>query len=214
MNNNQMNTIAGWVLAAMVCVLGLSILTGAMFTPAKLESPAFVVQGVEQEGEAAGGGAAAAEPPIAALLASADIAKGANQFKKCAACHTIDKGAAAGIGPNLYGILGLHHAHAAGFGYSDAMKGSSDKVWDWETLSQWVKSPKAFLPGNKMSFAGMSKPQDRADLLAFLNSKSDNPLPLPAAPEAAAPDADDAAAPAAAPANAAPAETPVAAPHA
>lgn len=216
MDSYEFNKIAGWVLTALVTVLGLSILTGAMFPVHKLETPAFIVEGVEEEGAA--GGAAVEEKPIAAYLASADIAKGEAQFKKCAACHTIDKGGASGIGPNLYGVVGAQHAHIGSFGYSDAMKATAGKVWDWDSLSHWVQNPKKYIPGNKMSFAGIGKPEDRANLIAFLNSKSDSPLPMPAVPAeapaaAAAPAADAAAAPAAgaaatpaAPAEAAPAK--------
>lgn len=217
MDSYEWNKIAGWVLAAAISVLGLSILTGYMFPTHGPEKPAFVVEGVEAEGEAAGG-AAAADKPIEFYLASADVAKGEAQFKKCASCHTIDKGGAAGIGPNLYGIVGASHAHSGGFGYSDAMKAVSDKKWDWKALSEWIANPKKAIPGNKMSFAGISKPEDRANLIAFLNSKSDSPLPAPAVPaEEPAPAADAAAAPAdaaAAPAAAAPAADAAAAPAA
>lgn len=200
MDSFEWNRIAGWVLTAAIAVLGLSIVSGYWFTPAPLEKPAYVVQGVEVEAAAAGE-AAAAEPPITALLASADIARGENQFKKCAACHTIEKGGAQGIGPNIWGIVGDAHANEPGFGYSDAMAATRSQRWTWESLSEWLKNPRGYMPGNKMAFAGLSKPQDRADLLAYLNSKSDAPLPLPAAPAEAPADA-----------AAAPAETAAAAP--
>ncbi|MFN7400410.1 MAG: c-type cytochrome, partial [Sandaracinobacter sp.] len=123
MDSYEWNKIAGWVLAAAISVLGLSILTGYMFPVHLPKTPAYVVQGVEAEAGAGTGGAAAeAEKPIEFFLASADPAKGEAQFKKCASCHSIDKGGAAGIGPNLYGIVGAKHGHAPGFGYSDALK--------------------------------------------------------------------------------------------
>jgi cytochrome c len=201
----EWNKIAGWVLAAAISVLGLSILTGYMFPVHLPEQPAYVVQGVEVE--AAGPGAAAeAEKPIEFFLASADIAKGEAQFKKCASCHSVDKGGAQGIGPNLYGIVGDKHAHIPGFGYSDAMKATGDKIWDWQSLSAWLSNPKKYIPGNKMSFAGISKPEDRANLIAYLNSKDDSPLPMPAVPAEAAAAPVGAAQADAAPADAAPAE--------
>jgi cytochrome c len=198
----EWNKIAGWVLAAVISVLGLSILTGYMFPVHLPKTPAYVVQGVEAE-VGAGGAAAEAEKPIEFFLASADPAKGEAQFKKCASCHSIEKGGAVGIGPNLYGIVGAKHGHAPGFAYSDALKATGDKVWDWQGLAAWLSNPKKYIPGNKMSFAGISKPEDRANLIAFLNSKSDAPLPAPAAPAEAAPAA-------AAPAVAAPAAAPAA----
>lgn len=184
MDSYEFNKIAGWVLAALVSALGLSILTGYMFPVHPLEKPAFVVEGVEVA--SAGGEAAEAEQPIAAFMQTADIAKGEATFKKCAACHSIEKGGAAGIGPNLYGVVGSKHAQRAGFGYSDAMKATSDKVWDWDSLSAWLQNPKKYIPGNKMAFAGIGKPEERANLLAYLNSKADAPMPMPAAPVAAA----------------------------
>lgn len=204
MDSYEFNKIAGWVLAAMISVLGLSILTGYMFPVHAPAKPGYIVEGVEEEGSTAA--AAETEKPIAFYMANADPAKGENQFKKCAACHTITKGGAAGIGPNLWGIIGAAHAHMSGFGYSDAMKETHGKTWDWDSLSHWIENPKKYIPGNKMSFAGLSKPQDRADLLAYINSQSDSPKPLPTPPaEEAAPAAADEAAPAADTAEAAPA---------
>ncbi len=220
MDSYEWNKIIGWVLAAAIAVLGLSILTGFVYAPGHSETKGYVVEGVEVEAEA-GGGAAEAVQPIAAFLATANPATGEAQFKKCAACHTINKGGANGQGPNLYGILGAKVAHLAGFAYSDAVKGHGGN-WGWDELSHWIESPRKYIPGNKMSFAGISKPQDRADLLVYLNSQSDSPLPLPAAPAVAeAPAAEapaDAAASGAAPAAgeqtaAVPAEAPAEATH-
>ncbi|QMW24038.1 c-type cytochrome [Sandaracinobacteroides saxicola] len=210
MDSYEWNKIAGWVLAAAVAILGLSILTGYVFNPKPLAKPAYVVEGVEVEASAEAP-AAEAEKPIAFYLATADAARGEAQFKKCAACHTIEKGGKNGIGPNLWGVKGLSHAHMAGFGYSDAMLATKGKIWDWDSMNQWIKAPKAYIPGNKMSFAGLSKPQDRADILVYMNKMSDNPQPLPPVPaEAAAPaeaaPAEAAAADAAPAAEAAPAE--------
>lgn len=199
MDSYEWNKIFGWTLVALLSVLGLSVLTGALFPVHAPEKPGYIVEGVEEEAAASDGGGTT-EQPITVFLASANMAKGESQFKKCTACHTIDKGAANGIGPNLWGILSSKHAHSASFGYSDAMKATAGKDWDWDSLSQWVANPKKYIPGNKMAFAGIGKPQDRADLLLYMNSKSDSPQAIPAAPaaEAAAPAAEaEVAAPAA-----------------
>jgi cytochrome c len=186
----EWNKIAGWTLAALIAVLGLVIVSGYIYDTSPPEKQGYVVEGVEIEAEA--GAPAEVEKPIAFFLASASAEKGANVFKKCAACHTITKGGANGIGPNLWGIMGNTHAHIAGFGYSDAMLATKGQPWGWDEMDKWIKSPKAYIPGNKMSFAGISKPQDRADLFVYLNSQSDSPIPLPPVPaeEAAPADAD------------------------
>ncbi len=197
--DDRANTIAGWALAGGIAALGLSILSGEYFHSERPEKMGYVVEGVEEEGDAGGG--AAAEQPIAFYLASADPAKGADVFKKCAACHNADKGGANALGPNLWGVLGEGIGQGAqGFAFSDALK-SKGGAWDWQNLSDWLKSPKAFAPGTKMTFAGLSKPEDRANVIAYLNQQSDAPKPMPAAPAAAAPAAegeaaDNAAAPA------------------
>lgn len=214
MDSNEVNKISMAVLAALVAILGVSIVTNEVFLPHKPEKQAYVVEGVVEEAAAAG--PAVADKPIAFYLASADVTKGEAVFKKCGACHNAEKGGAAGIGPNLYGIVGKGHAQAAGFAYSEALGAMKGKPWTFDELSQWLTSPKAYAPGNKMSFGGIGKPEDRAAVIAYLNSKSDTPLPMPAVPAdtAAAAPADAATAPADSPAAAAPAETPAAAPAA
>lgn len=171
------NTIAGWVLFGGIAALGLSIVTGMYFAPERPETMGYVVEGVEEEG---GSSAVEAEKPIAFFLQTASAERGEAQFKKCAACHTITPGGANGIGPNLYGTMGKAHGHIAGFAYSDALK-SIPGNWDWDSMSAWLKSPRTYAPGTKMSFAGISKPQDRADLLVYLNAQGSN-LPLPPPP--------------------------------
>jgi len=181
--DDRTNTIAGWVLAAGIAALGLTVVTGEYFHAERPEKMGYTVEGVEQEASA--GDAAVAEQPIETYLAKADAAKGADVFKKCGACHTDQKGGPNGIGPQLWGVVGRGRATEAGFAYSDALKGKPG-AWDWDTLGQWLKSPKDFAPGTKMTFAGLSNPQDRADVIAYLNSQSDAPKPLPTAAAAAA----------------------------
>lgn len=184
--DNRSNTIAGWVLGAGIVALGASIVTGEMFHQERPEKMGYPIAGVEVPGE---GGGAEAEVPIANLLAAADPAKGEAQFKKCLACHTINKGGANGTGPNLWGVAGAAIGkHAAGFPYSPALAGHGGN-WDWENLNHWIKSPREFAPGTKMTFAGIGKAEDRANLLAWLNTQSDSPMPLPT-PQAAAPAGD------------------------
>lgn len=183
--DNRTNTIAGWVLGAGIVALGASIVTGEVFKAERPEKMGYPIEGVEVEGE--GGGEA--EAPIATFLQTADAGAGEQVFKKCAACHTVNAGGPNGLGPNLHGTMGKPVAHVPGFAYSDALK-SHGGSWDWETMNQWLTSPKGFAPGTKMTFAGLSKPEDRANLMAYLNSQGSN-IPLPPPPAAAAPAAAD-----------------------
>ena len=182
------NTIAGWVLFAGIVALGGSIVTGEVYHQERPEKMGYPIAGVVEEGA----GAAVAEKPIEFYLASADAAKGAEVFKKCAACHNADKGGANALGPNLWGVLGEPIGKGKGFAWSDALAAVGGN-WDWTSLNHWLASPKAMAAGTKMTFAGLSNPEDRANVIAFLNSKSDAPKPLPAAPK------EDAAAAAGAP---------------
>ncbi len=176
--DDRFNTIAGWVLFAGIVALGASIVTGEMFHAERPETMGYPIEGVEVEG----GAGAEADKPIAFYLATADVARGEQVFKKCAACHNAEPGGANALGPALYGVMGNPVAAHPGFAFSDALK-SKGGTWDWETMSQWLKSPKSFAPGTKMTFAGLGKPEDRANILAYMNAQGSN-LPLPAAPAA------------------------------
>jgi cytochrome c len=175
---DRTNTIAGWTLFAGIVALGLSVVTGEYFHSERPEKMGYTVEGVEEETPAGG---AEAEKPAAFYLASADPAKGADVFKKCGACHSDQKGGPNQIGPQLWGVVGRPVASEAGFAYSDALKGKSGP-WTFDELFAWLKSPKAYAPGTKMTFAGLSNPQDRANIIAYLNKQGDSPQPLPTAP--------------------------------
>ena len=176
--DDRFNTIAGWVLFAGIVALGASIVTGESFHSERPEHMGYPIEGVVQEGE----GGAEAEKPIAFYLASADATAGEQVFKKCTACHNADKGGANALGPNLWGVLGEPIGKGAnGFPFSPALSGVGG-AWDFDSLNHWLTSPKKFAPGTKMTFAGLSNPQDRANVIAFLNAHSDHQQPLPAAP--------------------------------
>lgn len=176
-----MNTIAGWVLFGCASALGLSIVSGMVYKSGHPEKEGYPVESADgAEGE---GGGDAAEP-IAVRLAAADVAKGQASFAKCAACHSINSGGANGVGPNLYASVGKLHGHVAGFAYSDALKGVPGN-WTFEALDAWLASPRKYAPGTKMTFAGLSDPQERANVIAYLNAQGSN-LPFPAADAAPA----------------------------
>jgi len=121
--------------------------------------------------------------PVSPLLASADIAEGEKAFKRCGTCHTVEKGGPNKVGPNLYNTVGAAKGHEPSFSYSEALL-SIEAPWDYENLNAFFAKPKDYAPGTKMNFAGLSKPQDRANVIAYLRQYTDNPPPLPS-PEAA-----------------------------
>jgi len=177
---DNFNTFAGWALFAGIVALGLSSISSHYFTADKPHRPhhmGYEIEGVQAEG----GGEKVV--PLATLLAQADPAKGETIFAKCMSCHTINAGGANGIGPNLHGIVGEAIGQGAGgFAFSDALK-SVGGDWTFDKLNSWLTSPKAFAPGTKMTFAGLSKPEDRAALIVYLNSQGSN-VPLPPPPAA------------------------------
>ena len=180
---DRFNTIAGWTLGAGIVALGLSIVSGMYFEGDKPHRPhemGFPIEGVVEEGAADEG------PALATLLATGDPAKGEAVFAKCTACHTANQGGAAGIGPNLYGVLGQPIGkHAAGFAYSSDLAGHGGD-WSYENMDAWLKSPKAFASGTKMTFAGLGSAEDRANVILFLRENGGGPaLPEPAAEEPA-----------------------------
>jgi cytochrome c len=180
--DDRFNTIAGWVLGGGIVLLGASLITGEYFKAERPETMGYPIAGVVEEGE---GGEEEAELPIAALLQTADASAGEAVFRKCTACHTINQGGANGLGPNLWASMGAPVAHVAGFNYSSALR-EKGGTWTWESMSEWLRSPRAFAPGTKMTFAGLSDPEDRANLIAYLNAQGSN-LPLPPPPTAETP---------------------------
>lgn len=190
--DDRNNTTAGWILFAGIVGLGAWIVSGETFHSEAPEKAGWPL--ADAEGEA---GAEAAKP-IEFYLATADAGRGEQVFKKCTACHTINAGGANGLGPNIHGIMGKPHAAVPGFAYSAALKGVPGS-WDWKAMDAWLTSPRKYAPGTKMTFAGLGNPQERADLLLYLNAQGSNlPVPPPpaedpaAAGEKAAAEAEDA----------------------
>ena len=173
---DRFTTISGWLLFAGIIALGSSLVAGEVFRGERPETMGYPIEGVEVEG--AEGEAA---KPIEFYLASADPAKGEQVFKKCAACHTIDKGGPNQLGPNLWGMIGEPIGKGHGYAFSEALA-SKGGTWDFHNLSEWLANPKKYAPGTKMTFAGLSKPEDRANVIAYMNAHSDSPLAMPAAP--------------------------------
>ena len=183
----RLNQIAMAVLVALLLFFGARTLIQIAQEEHEPEKPGYEVAGTEEK---KGEGKAKAGPDIAALLAAGDAAHGADVSKKCAICHTFDKGGANMIGPNLYGVIGRKVASHEGYEYSDALKAKGG-TWDYAMIDHMIENPNAFAPGTKMAlFPGLPDAKERADVILFLREKSDSPPPLPepsAAPAAEAP---------------------------
>ncbi|MBV9993296.1 MAG: cytochrome c family protein [Alphaproteobacteria bacterium] len=207
MDSFEWNKIAGAVLGTLIFILVIGFASEAIFEAPEPAKPGYVVEGVQEEASTTGGTAAPAEealPDFGTVLPTADAAAGQKISARCEQCHDLSKGGPNKIGPNLWGVVGRARATHPGFSYSGAMSANHDP-WRFDTLFKFLKSPAAFVPGTKMSFAGLRSAQDRINLLAWLRQQSDSPVAIPPP----APKSDNAQAPnGAAPATKAPAGTP------
>ena len=178
----ELNKIFAAILLAGIIGMSTGIISDMLVAPEELEENAYRVEtGTAEASTAPAEEEAPGIEPIAPLLASADPAAGQALSRACAACHDFTKGGPNKVGPNNWGVVGAPMGHAEGFNYSAAMKAKSEEgaVWDYEALNQFLAAPKEFLPGTSMSYAGLKKPEDRANLIAWLRTLSDNPAPLP-----------------------------------
>jgi cytochrome c len=181
MDSFELNKILGAILGTCILVLATSIGTQALFAPKMPEKLGFEIAVKEDAKNGAGDVAAAPSEPIEKLLQTASVEKGMIAAKKCAACHTFEKSGPNRVGPNLYGVVGEKKGEGrGGFNFSAAMKAKGGD-WSFEDLNKFLINPKAFIPGTAMGFAGISKDSERADVIAYLNTLSENPLPLPTA---------------------------------
>ena len=199
MSDLTFNKVVGAVLATGLAIVGLREISSGIFAPHPVEKPGYAIEVAEDTG----GGGAVAEAPIdwGTVLPVADIKAGEAVFAKCKSCHTIDAGGANGTGPNLHGTLGKKPGTHPGFAYSAGMieEGNRAKIWSYEEISEFLKAPQKHVPGTKMTFVGLKKPEDRIAVIAYLHSQGSTlPFPAPNPAAAAAPAADAAGAPAAA----------------
>ncbi len=174
----EINKLVAAVLVAGLVFMAISVGVDELWHENTLEATVYAVPET-------GDGAAAVEtvaedlgPSLIELLAMADTAAGEKVAKKCTACHNLAKGGPNKVGPNLWDIVGNDVAGRAGYNYSNVLSGL-DGDWSFEALDAFLTKPKAFAPGTKMSFGGIKKPGDRANIIAFLRMLSDNPVALP-----------------------------------
>lgn len=179
MSNLENNKIFAAVLTAGITLMLTGFIADQVFHQEKLEKDAVMIEGASADGH---GAVISNKPqlpePIMAMLATADIEKGAKISKACAACHSFDKGGPVKQGPNLWGVVGKAKASASGFSYSDAMAAKGGE-WDYDALNFLMWKPKKYIPGTKMNFAGLKKPKDRAALIGWLREQADSPAALP-----------------------------------
>jgi len=195
----EANKIAAAVLVALIVAMVSGILADHLVEPHMLAKNVYQVAGGAPTAAAPEAAKPAGPEPIGPLLAAASAASGKNDTKVCMACHTFDKGQPNRIGPNLYGVVGEPIAKGRnGYDFSAALTKAADgKSWTPELLNHWLFKPQEFAPGTKMTFVGIPKAKERADVIAYLNSLSDHPKPLASAAPAPAAPAAKAAAPAA-----------------
>jgi cytochrome c len=214
MDSFEWNKIIGAVLGTAIFIFVVRQAAEVIYEPETPAKPGYVVEGVaEDTAGAAAAPVAEVMPDWGTVLPAADVAAGKTISGRCEQCHDISKGGANKIGPELYAVVDRPRAVHEGFSYSSAMKAKGGN-WTYDELFKFLKSPGSYIPGTKMSFAGISREQDRINLIAYLRSEADTPAPIPApAPKEAAPAAAPAAG--AAPADGAkPAEGAAAAPAA
>lgn len=177
MSSLEFNKIAGAVLATGLLVLGLKNFGSELFKTEAPEKPGYAIE--VAQAAATDGAAAAKAEPLPVLLAKADVDKGMAGAKACAACHDFTKGGVNKVGPALWNVVGRKMGSVDGFTYSDGFKAMGDKPWDFESINKWLTAPKEMVSGTKMAFGGIHNDQDRANVIAYLNTLADTPQALP-----------------------------------
>lgn len=178
MNGFEFNKIFAAILVAGLVAMLAGYISREAVSPKMLDKNVYVVEGVGASTAVAAETAPKGPGPIEPLLAKADVEAGQKYARVCGTCHSFGKGEAAKIGPNLYGIIGAKHAHMEGFDYSDGMK-SMKGNWDYAELNEFLYSPRTHVPGTKMTFAGIKDDKTRANVIAWLRTLADTPVPLP-----------------------------------
>jgi cytochrome c len=185
MNSFELNKILGALLGTCLVLLAVHIASGAIFSTPAPAKPGYEIV-VKEEKPGQGEAAKPAAQPIENLLASASVEHGAQVAKQCGTCHNFQEGQGPKVGPDLYDVVGRKIAAVAGFNYSAALKAKAG-TWTFDELNKWLLDPRADVPGTAMTFAGLPNDKQRADVIAYLDTLSKNPVPLPTAQKEGAP---------------------------
>ena len=179
MDSFEVNKIIAAVLLVALLVIGIGKIADIVFYVEKPKTAGYKVEVAETDNASQNAKTSEVEEiDISALLAMGNIEHGEKVFKKCSACHVVNKGGENKIGPALYGVLGRQVAALGDYKYSKAMA-SYDKTWTFEEMNGYLRKPQSYIKGTKMAFAGLRKEKDRASVILYLNQNSDSPLPLP-----------------------------------
>jgi cytochrome c len=178
MDSANVNRVSLAALGSVLFVMLLTAFSNLVISPRNPAVPGFALPTSSATTAPAAAPKAAPEVPLPALLAKADVKKGEQDAKICETCHNFQKGGGAKIGPDLWDVVGRKIASVPGFAYSDSLKGVGGD-WSYEVLNKWITDPKAMASGTKMTFPGEKDAQKRADILAFLQTLSDKPVPFP-----------------------------------
>jgi cytochrome c len=178
MHSAEFNRTAFVVLGSILFAMLLVAFSNLVFAPQRPAVPGYALPSSSVETAAAPAAEAPKQTPLPDLLAKADAKKGEQFAKVCTTCHSFEKGGAVKVGPPLWGVVGRPVASFPGFAYSDSIKKLGGD-WTYEKLDHWIADPKAMASGTKMAFAGEKDPQKDADILAYLQSLSDSPVPFP-----------------------------------
>jgi cytochrome c len=185
MDELRLNKVfAGFLFAALLLMAGIKI-ADVMVPHQELAENAYVIEVAETTDIAAAAPVDTGPKPILALLAGADLGAGEKLSKKCSACHVFDAGGKNKVGPALWNVVNRPLGASEGYAYSDALAGFGG-AWDYAALNAFLAKPKVYISGTKMNFAGLKKPQDRANLIAWMRAKADSPATLPSADDIAA----------------------------
>lgn len=178
MKDLELNKIVASILIAGLIAVVAGKITDALYHPVTDNKRGYEIEVAEDSEDSLQPEKAEQIVNIKELLANADAEKGAKVFNKCKSCHTYQKDGPHKLGPNLHNVVGAKTAHHSDYSYSNALS-SLNKTWSYEELSNFLKKPKEYAPGTKMTFIGLSKPEDRANIIMFLRQNTDNPPSLP-----------------------------------